>query len=476
MSEGRIAARDATAGLPSPLVVASIVATAFFMESFDSTVIVMAFPMMATSFGTTPVALGIGLTSYILALAIMIPASGWIADRYGARNVFCAAVALFTITSMLCGFSRSLPEFIVWRACQGAAGALMSPVGRLVVLRSVDKKGLVRAMNFITAPGLIGLLLGPPVGGFITTFADWRWIFFLNVPVGVIGIALARRFIPAVDNPPRRSFDLVGFCLNSIALASLLLGLDLVGRPGNDRWVGLLLSALGMGMGQIVNAHYRRIAHPLVDLSALRIKTFVIATLLGGSLFRIAIAAPIFVLPLFLQVGLGKSAFVAGLLVLAHSAGDLGMKLITTVTLQRLGFKVALISSAALFGALIGALALVDEKTPTAVLLVILLTAGMMRSLQMTGLSSLQFADVPPDQMTGASTYASVNQNVMRAVGITLAAIIISVAIDLRGSGVDHATIPDFHIAFIAAGLASFAAMLRYFSLPANAGHQLRDG
>ena len=462
-----------------PLVVASIVATAFFMESFDSTVIAMALPMMAKSFSTTPVALSIGLTSYILALAVALPASGWIADRWGVRNVFCAALVAFTIFSTLCGLSGSLPEFVVWRACQGFAGALMSPVGRLVVLRSVDKKDLVRAMNFVTAPGLVGPLVGPPVGGFIATYADWRWIFFINIPVGLAGVALAWRFIPQVRDMARRSFDLLGFCLNGVGLAALLIGLDLVGRPGESRSIGLALTALGVVAAFAVIAHYRRAAHPLIDLSAIGIKTFAVTTLLGGSLFRMAVAAPTFVLPLFLQVGLGKSAFVAGLLVLAHSGGDLGMKIVTTRTLQKLGFRVALIASSAIFGVLIAALALVDADTPVAVLVAILLISGMVRSLQMTALSTLQFADVPREQMTGASTLSSLNLNITRALGIAFSAIVINIAIAFNagdGGNGGLATVFDFHIAFVATGLLSIAAMIRYFSLAPDAGRQVRPG
>jgi EmrB/QacA subfamily drug resistance transporter len=476
MSHTPTEARAPASGHARPLVVASIVATAFFMESFDSTVIAMALPMMAKSFATTPVALSIGLTSYILALAVALPASGWIADRYGARNVFCAAVALFTLSSTLCGFSSSLPEFAAWRVLQGMAGAMMSPVGRLVVLRSVDRKDLVRAMNFISAPGLVGPLVGPPIGGFIASYGDWRWIFFINIPVGLLGILLAWRLIPNSREASRRAFDIFGFCLNGVALASLLLGLDLAGHPGRDRWYGLLLSACGIAVGAAVSAYYRRAANPLIDLSVLKIKTFATATLLGGSLFRMAISAPTFVLPLFLQVGLGKPAYVAGLLVLAHSAGDLGMKVVTTATIKRLGFRTALIASAAAFGLLIAALALVGAGTPLAVVLTILLVSGAVRSLQMTGLSSLQFADVPRAQLASASTYASVNTNVTRALGIAFAALVLTTSAALRGTGGDATSMADFHAAFLAAGLLALAAMLRYWTLPADAGRHVSEG
>ncbi len=458
-----------------PLLVSSIVATAFFMENFDATVIVTALPHMALAFGSTPVSLGLGLTSYILALAVTLPASGWLSDRWGARNVFCAAIAGFTLASVLCGLANSLPGFVAMRALQGVAGALMSPVGRLVVLRATDKKDLVRAMNFISTPGLIGPILGPPIGGFIATYADWRWIFFLNLPMGLLGFWLVRRFIPDVREAGAQPFDAKGFGLNAVALVTLLPGLDLLGHPGGDKFAGAVLAAAGVAAGWAAVAHYRRAETPLIDLAALRIKTFAVASLTGGSLFRMSIAAPVFVLPLFLQVGLGHSAFIAGLLVLAHAGGDLGVKIVTTATLKRFGFRAVLIASSASFAALIAGLALVDERTSVEVILLILLVSGIVRSLQMTALSSMQFADVPRSQMTGASTFAAINQNVTRALGIAFSAFALNAATEWRGSGAAP-TIADFHVAFVAVALLSFGATLRYLTLPRNAGLHVSAG
>ncbi len=459
-----------------PLVVASIVATAFFMENFDSTVIVTALPRMAEAFGTTPVALSLGLTAYILALAVTLPASGWIADRWGVRNVFMAAIAGFTVASILCGLAQSLPQFVAMRALQGIAGALMSPVGRLVMLRSTDKKDLVRAMNFVTAPGLIGPVVGPPIGGFIATYADWRWIFFLNLPIGIIGLALVWRFIPQITPGERRSFDALGFCLNGLGLGALLFGLDLVGHAGGWRLVGLAVAAFGIVMGWLAVAHYRRVDKPLVDLSALRIKSFRIATLMGGSLFRLAMAAPIFVLPLFLQVGLGHSAFMSGMIILAHTGGDLGIKVITTQSLRYFGFKKLMIYSAAAFAVLIAACGFITPDTPLSLVVILLLLAGAVRSLQMTSLGALQFADVPRDQMTGASTYAGVNQHVTRAVGIAFAALLLNVAPAMRGEAGADPSLFDFRLAFLASALLSLAAVARYFTLADDVGAQVSAG
>ena len=468
-------ASDAPNQLAHPLTVASIVATAFFMESVDLTVIVTVLPRMAEAFGVTPVALSLGLTSYILALAVTLPASGWIADRFGPRNVFMAAIAGFTVASMLCGQSGSLPEFVVWRSLQGVAGALMSPVGRLVLLRSTDKKDLVRAMNFVTAPGLVGPIVGPPIGGFIATYADWRWIFYLNLPVGLIGLALVWFFIPKLRGGERRPFDLTGFVLNGIGLGCLLFGVDLVGHTGGWRATGAVIAAFGLGAGWLAVRHYRKSPAPLVDLSALNIRTFRLATLQGGSLFRLSMAAPIFVLPLFLQVGLGHTAFATGMIILAHTGGDLAAKTITTRTLRWLGFKKLMIYSAVAFGIMMAMMGYVSVDTPYWALLLLLVVSGAVRSLQMTALGAPQFADVPREQMTGAATYAGVNQHVTRAIGIAIAALVLNALPGLRGLE-GGPFLFDFRMTFILSAFLSIAASVRYLSLADDAGAQVSAG
>ncbi len=471
-------APDATTEAPlvHPLLVSGIVATAGFMENLDLTAIVTALPMMAETFRTTPVALSLGLTSYILALAVMLPASGWIADRFGPKKVFICAIAVFTIASMLCGFTQSLSQFVGARALQGMSGALMSPIGRLVILRTTDKKDLVRALNFVTVPMLLAPMLGPPVGGFIATYADWRWIFFLNLPIGLIGIWLVRRFIPAISSEPSKPFDVVGFCLNGAGLAGLLFGLELMGHSASLRWVGAAVTVSGALMGWMAIRHYRRHQHPLVDVSALKIHTFAVATLQAGVLFRLAMAAPIFVLPLFLQIGLENTAFVAGLLILGHTGGDLVVKAITTPLLKKVGFRNMLVISAGLFAVLIGSLALLDRQTPIWLVLTLLFWTGVVRSLQLTAVTVLQYVDVPRPQMTGASTYASINQHVTRAVGIALAALLLNLMTLWRGGAENVLELSDFRVAFVVAGFLAFASMIGYLALPRDAGAHVSAG
>jgi EmrB/QacA subfamily drug resistance transporter len=457
----------------SPLLVASIVATAFFMEQLDSTIIVLALPQMAESFGRNPVDLSLGITAYMLTLAVVIPASGWIADRLGARNVFCSAIALFTVASVLCGFADSLGGFVAARILQGIGGAMMSPVGRLVVLHSTEKKDLVRAINFLTVPGLIGPVVGPPLGGFITTFASWRWIFFVNIPIGLIGIALAFYFVHNRRGAEPRPFDAAGFVLNGAAVACLMYGMDLI--AGTEWLAGAALIASGAVFGWFAVRHALRTPHPLVDLKALRIKTYAV-TMWGGSLFRMAIAAPTFLLPLFLQVGLGMSAFVAGLLVLSHTGGDLLAKTFTTWTVRRMGFRPILIWTAILFSAFTVACALFTSATPLWLILGILFVGGIFRSLQMTGQNALQFADINPADLTAASTLASVMQQVVRGLGVAIAAVILNLAVILRDGPAGTLTETDFRIAFAVNAVVAFASLLWYLSLPSGVAAHVSGG
>jgi EmrB/QacA subfamily drug resistance transporter len=450
------------------MVVAGIVACAFFMETLDSTVIVTALPRMAEAFHTDVVSLSLGLTAYVLTLAIVIPASGWFADRFGTRNVFCAAIAVFTLASILCGLCDTTGEFVAARILQGIGGAMMSPVGRLVALRSTSRTNLVRVMNFVTMPGLIGPVIGPPVGGFITTYLSWRYIFFLNVPVGILGMALVWRLIGNY-RAERRPFDAAGFVVNGVALASLIYGMNLLSERGAER-SGAVLAALGILLGVAAVYHALRGRHPLVELSAFRARTFNVANT-GGSFFRLAIAAPAFVMPLLFQIGLGMSAFVSGLLLLFHAAGDLGAKLITTQAIRRHGFRSVLIWTSILFALTTAACAGFTRATPLYVILPILFVSGVCRSLQMTAQNTFQFAEIGPEAVTSASTLSSVLLQVVRAIGIAASALLLNVAATLRGA--PAVSLPDFHLAFVAISAVALLSLIWYWPLEHGSGAEL---
>ncbi|HEY5211250.1 MAG TPA: MFS transporter [Stellaceae bacterium] len=448
---------------------AAIVACAFFMETLDSTVIVTALPRMAQAFDSSPVRLSLGLTAYIITLAIMIPASGWIADRLGTRNVFCAAIGLFTAASILCGFSNSVGEFVAARILQGIGGAMMSPVGRLVVLRSTERKDLVRVMNFVTLPGLIGPIVGPPVGGFITTYLSWRYIFFLNVPVGLFGMVLVFTMIRNYYGATRRPFDRIGFALNGVALAALIYGMDLLGNRGAD-WEGGGLVLIGLAVGAVAIRHATRQLHPLVDLSALRFRTYR-AVNAGGSFFRIAIAAPTFLMPLLFQVGLGMTAFASGLLLLVHASGDFAAKLVTTRFIRTFGFRAALVWTTLVFTLSIAACATFTETTPLYVILPILFISGVCRSLQMTAQTSFQFTEIPSEGVTAASTLSSALLQVVRAIGVALAAMMLSLAVALRGG--DSLGLGDFRIGFAGIAVIGLLSLPWYWPLAPDSGAEL---
>ncbi|MDU6412798.1 MAG: MFS transporter, partial [Yersiniaceae bacterium] len=312
-------------GAPDGPALPLLVAGAFFMENLDATVIVTALPQMAHAFGVQAVDLNIGVSAYILTLTVFIPASGWIANRFGARRVFTAALLLFTLSSLLCALSVNLMTFTAARMLQGFAGALMVPVGRLVVLRNTPKSGLIKAIATITWPGLVAPILGPAVGGFVTTYASWHWIFLLNLPLGVIGILFSLRLIPAEPGDNTVPFDVTGFMLSGLACFGLMFGLDLFNGVAERPWLPPLCIGVSLLLGALALYHARHTPYPLLDLWALRLKSYAV-TIFGGSLFRIAIGAVPFLLPLLFQLGFGMNAFHAGLLVLAVFAGNLVMK------------------------------------------------------------------------------------------------------------------------------------------------------
>ena len=340
-----------------------LVAGAFFMENLDGTVIVTAMPQMAAAFGVRPVDMNIGISAYILTLTVFIPASGWIANRFGARNIFAAAVLIFTLASVLCAASVNLPTFTAARILQGFGGALMVPVGRLVVLRNTAKPDLIKAIATITWPGLVAPILGPPVGGFITTYASWHWIFILNVPLGIAALWLAWRLIPQEAPQKGVPFDALGFVLTGIACFGLMFGLDLINHPQLSWLVPVLCIIGSLALGALAVRHAKRTEHPLINLWAMRIKSYAV-TIWGGTLFRIAIGAVPFLLPLLFQIGFGLNAFDAGLLVLAVFAGNLVMKPFTSAVLYRFRFRTTLVVNGLLNASHYFRLCAVDATDP----------------------------------------------------------------------------------------------------------------
>ena len=401
--------------------VAFLVAGAFFMEMLDATVITTAVPVMASAFRVEPVDLNTGISAYMLALGAFIPLSGWVAERFGTRRVFAAALVIFTLASILCGLATSLPAFVAARILQGVGGAMMVPVGRLVVIRVTPKNQLMNAMATLTWPGLIAPVLGPPLGGFITTFASWRWIFFLNLPLGLLALAAAWRLIPEIRAETARRFDTLGFLLTGAALVVLSYAAELTSAQ-NVEWplVGALLAG-GAVLLIVAIRHLKRTDAPLLDLSAMKIPTYSVS-ILGGSFLRAAINAIPFLLPLMFQLGFGLDAFRSGLLLIAVFAGNLMMKSVTTPIIRRFGFRRVMRVNGVLNVMALLACALFDRTTPYPVIAAVLFVGGLTRSMQMTAVHSIAFVDVPKSLAGGANALFATAMQLSFGLGVTLGA------------------------------------------------------
>jgi EmrB/QacA subfamily drug resistance transporter len=456
----------------NPIFVSLLVASAFFMENLDGTVIATALPQMAQSFGTNAVDLNTGMTAYMLTLAVFIPVSGWVADRLGARTVFGGAITVFTLASVLCGLSSGVWEFTAARILQGIGGAMMVPVGRLVVLRTTAKEDLMRAVAYITWPGLVAPIIGPPLGGFITTYASWRWIFFLNVPLGIAGFILTCLWVANRRDEKLRIFDWLGFLLSGTACTSLMYGLELIGHETQTRSRALFYLAGSLVLGAFAVWHSQRHSHPLIDLTSLHIKTFAVS-IRGGSLFRISISVAPFLLPLMFQFGFGLSAFQSGLLVLAVFAGNLGMKTVTTPVLRHFGFRTVLIVNGIITGFSILACGLLTPQTPRTIILAVLFISGLCRSMQFTSLTTLAFSDIPSSHMSAATTFSSMVTQMTGGMGVAVGAIALRLAALFRGEAGTTPTLPDFRIAFLLVSLLAFAAVIDCFTLASSAGAQV---
>ncbi|MFH7115904.1 MFS transporter [Klebsiella pneumoniae] len=454
---------------------ALLVAGAFFMEFLDGTVIATALPDMARDFGVTAVELNIGISAYLITLAVLIPASGWIADRFGARAIFTLALAIFTLASVFCGLSTEVHIFVAMRILQGVGGALMVPVGRLAVLRTTPKHQLIKAIATLTWPALVAPIIGPPLGGFITRYASWHWIFFINVPLGLAAIILSLRIIPDIRETERRSFDLSGFITTSVAMVSLVTAMERLGDRQPQIWPTLALAALGFGCLLYSIRHFRRAAAPMVRLDALQVPTFRV-TMYGGSLFRASISAVPFLLPLLFQVGFGMDPFHSGLLMLAVFVGNLPIKPATTPLIRWLGFRRLLLINGALNVCSLLACALLTPQTPVWAIMLILYLGGVFRSIQFTGVSTLAFADVPAAQMSDANTLFSTASQLAVGLGITLGAIGIRLG-EQVGDWLHLTELPgiSFRLSFVFIALICLVGMIDSLHLAKTAGSSVSE-
>ncbi|WP_020206416.1 MULTISPECIES: MFS transporter [Cupriavidus] len=437
-------------------IVPVIVACAMFMESLDANVIVTALPEMARAFGHDPVTLKIAVTSYVLGLGVFIPVCGWLADRYGARSVFRAAIGIFVAGSILCAVSTSLLAFTVARFIQGVGGAMMVPVGRIIIFRVVERSEYIRAMNYLSVPAMLGPAAGPLLGGFITTYLHWRLIFLINIPVGILGIYLANRYIKNTHEPHPGPLDWTGFVLSAGGASLFLLGLSLVDGGLASARVALAMALAGVAMLAVYAWYAYRVPRPLLDLRFFRVPTFQ-ASVLGGSLFRIGLGAVPFLLPLVLQEGLGMSAFRSGLITCASAFGGMFMRTLASKVLGRFGFRNTLMYNAALSGLAIAACGAFFPGTPTWAIWLVVLLGGFFPALQFTSLNSMTYAEIKSADVGRATSLGSVVQQISLGLGVTISGIVLEITRTVNG----HAALQwsDFWPAFIVVGLCSFASI-----------------
>ena len=447
-----------------------IVATALFMENMDSTVIATSLPAIAGDIGTSPLTLKLAITSYLLSLAVFIPASGWTADRFGPRTVFSLAVAVFMVGSLGCAISSSVTDFVFARILQGMGGAMMTPVGRLVLLRSVDKSALVNAMAWVTVPALIGPVLGPPLGGFITTYFSWHWIFLINIPIGLLGIFLALRYIDPISVEDPERFDLYGLVLAGIGLAGIAFGLSVAGLNLLPWPIVVTLIVIGTISMTLYIIHARRTASPVLDFSLMRLSTMR-ASIIGGFMFRLGIGALPFLLPLLMQVGFGLTPFKSGLVTFGTAAGAMGMKTMAARLIRTFGFRNLMIVNAVISSVFLAACALFTVTTPLLLIVIILVVGGFFRSLEFTAINTVAYAEVEPPQMSRATTLVSVNQQLAVSAGVAIGAFCVETTLWIRH--MPELNADAFAPAFLLVGALSMMSALLFWRMPDDAGHEI---
>lgn len=421
-----------------------ILAVALFMENMDSTVIATALPTIANDLGVSPITLKLALTSYMVALAMFIPISGWMSDRFGAKKVFRLAICVFIIGSILCAISDSVVQFVMSRFLQGMGGAMMTPVGRLVLLRTTKRSDLVSAMALLTIPALVGPLTGPPIGGFITTYFSWHWIFIINVPIGVIGLYLTGRYLPEVPPMGTARMDWTGFLLTSVAASGVVFGLSVIGLPALPPAVGISATLAGFAACFLYVRHARLHPHPILNLKIFNDRAFRASTT-GGTLFRIATGAIPFLMPLMLQLGFGLNPFQSGLITFSGAIGALTVKFVARRVFAVTGFRTALMVAGVLGAAMTAVNGFFTPETPHIWIIGALLAAGLFRSLFFTGVNALGYSEISDELASQATSMASALQQVSLALGVAFAAFILEMSSMFSGS---HLQLADFHLAF----------------------------
>jgi EmrB/QacA subfamily drug resistance transporter len=449
------------------MVIPLVVGCAFFMEGLDSTMIAVSIPAMAKSLGESPLRLNLVIASYLLSLAVFIPVSGWIADRLGTRIVFCTAVLIFAAGSALCGLSTSLPMLVGFRIIQGFGGAMMTPVGRLILLRSFPRASLVSAMNWMTIPAMIGPTVGPIVGGVLTSYASWRWVFYLNIPMGVLGAVLGWFLFENFRAPAPQRFDIGGFLIAALGLFLFEFAIENLGRPMIAPWVGEAFFPMSLAILYLYVRHARRAEAPVLDLNLLKIKTFRIGTVTGG-VCRMGLDATPFMLPLLFQVGFGFSAMTAGSLTFSSTLGAMLVRSGSKSILRTLGFRRALVGGALAAAATTATFALLGADTPKWIVVFCVLLSGCVRSIQYLALNTISFADVPSPLLSRSTSVSGVFQQLARGFGVALGAALLAIV-----AGGEHVTVGDFRLVFVLIAAIPLVSVLGFMQLGEDDGAEV---
>src|SRR6204780_693753 len=414
---------------PSDLSVASkrllpwLVAVALFMESLDTTILNTAVPPISSALGVAPLSMKAVLASYTLSLAVFIPISGWVADRFGTRRVFAAAIGLFTLGSFLCGISSNIHLMVACRILQGCGGSMMVPVGRLTLVRTFPRSELIRAMSFVAIPGLIGPMLGPIAGGLIVGYFHWRLIFFVNIPIGLAGLYMVYRHLPDYREPKTDPLDVTGLILFGSGVALLSYVLEVFGEHTLSTRTILGLLALSIVLLAGYGFHATRASHPMLRLGLFRLRTFPAAV--GGSfLTRLGIGGIPFLFPLLYQVGLGFTPIQSGLLTMPQAFAAMSLKLTTPRILARFGYRAVLISNTVFIGLLILVFGTIGKATPIWLVVAEVFSYGFFTSLQYTSMNTLVYAEVSPADESAASSIASTMQQMSMSFGVATASLV----------------------------------------------------
>lgn len=437
------------------------------MQTLNATVLANALPTMAHSFHEDPIRLSAAIAVYLLASAVCLPISSWVADRLGAKRVFIGAIIAYATACAASGFAQTLAELLVARVCQGAAGAMMGPVGRLVLLRSTPRHDLVRAMSVLTMPALLGPVIGPPIGGLIITYGSLRWIFFLNLPIAMVGVVLVSRFIKDIREETTPPLDWTGLILTGVGMAGVVFGFDNLGRGLLPPWMVAAMMVGGAVCLIAYHGHARRIDHAIIDLGLLRVPTFS-ASVIGGAFLRMGIGAMPFLLALLLQVAFGLSALQAGLMTFASAAAALVMKTAAPPILARFGFRATLIGNAMIVAISFMAYGLFRPDTPVWIIYAVLLGGGFFRSLQFTSLNGMAFADVEPSRISRAATLSTMGQQVSQSIGVGLAAVLLHIVLTTHHTL--RLTAGLIAPVFVVIGLLSLISLAFFLPLKVDAG------